>query len=784
MHRLFFIIHFTLLLFATMGQAQNMTIIVVDSLTKEPLPYASFFTDDKRNGYASEEGVINLKVTKNYQEEVLVQINYVGYKLKPIAINSYSSVSLFTVELVPKSDLPKIIVTSPKDIFNGSLSILSPDITSLERVPLIGGEVDLLKAIQLYPGISGETEGTAGLNVRGGNASQTHLIIDGNTIYNANHIGGFISSLPSFGVKNMTIYKGGMPADYGGRLSGILDVQLRDGRKDKVFKKITIGTGLLRAGLEGPLNKSWSYLVNGRIAYPNLIAQVLRVGSYQRNKSGTFEAFNLRDGIAKVTRKSDRLKLSTSVFHSGDSGFSQDDTNPNDFAYEDFSWSTTSLAQRLRYLPSARMVIKGGLSFTNYGYNYFSRSETTNGSGISLSEEWNEINASLRDAGADIKVDYSLTPDVHISAGMEYKQHQFNHDQERFFDQQEEIQDTTALDQSSSTYAGFVRFRLSSSNDKINIDAGLRHAALLNPSHQYLEPRIKVGIAPSKYWRFNFGFDANTQFVHRLAADQTLFPNELWLIANNTWKPSQSRQVFAGFTKFFQNSGLFFSLEAYYKELKELTESDPLQTSSVTTNVNFVQSALSNGRGRTKGIETYLEWKENRFDLSLAYTLSSSERQFPQLNESEWFPFTFDRRHDISVQLFFSLPKKWTVGGTFVHQTGRALTAPIALTTDYGIYGDINNARFPPFHRLNLSVTKSWKGKRKPNYEHQLSFSLYNAYNRRNLYALRLEPIREYSEPGPNGERRLERVSIVANGRTLFPFMIPGISYSLSFLGK
>ena len=752
--------------------AQGYDIRVVSKDSDEGLPFAAVQIGPYNGFFTDEDGYIHLDRRQTADADTIL-ISYVGFEQQSRSVSSLNAESLTLIPLQSLSDLPTITVTTPSAVFNRSLSVVSPKIEELERIPVLAGESDLLKALQLLPGVSGTIEGTADLSIRGGNTGQTHLIIDGNPIYNANHIGGFISSLPSFGVKRIDVYKGGIPARFGGRLSGVIDVQLREGRQDETRHELAIGTGLLRGGTEGPLGEHITYLAAARVAYPTLIQNLAAVGSYKKGESGSHEIFNLRDGIAKLSYDKNRLKATTSLFFSGDSGFSQDDPGPEQFTFEDFGWSSFSVAQQFRYQLDGGFIAKASLTYNQYGYNYFNRERTTENRQIQNSS--GTVSAVLRDPGGRASLDYQITQNVLLSVGVDAIRHGFTHEQTATDESGVEIPDTLDLSQSDTEFNLYTQFRADLLNRRLQIQGGLRNSRLLGAGFSYLEPRVRIGYTFGTGLSLNAGLDYNNQFLHQVRADETIFPNELWLIASDNYLPARARQYFVGLATTLPWIDVNLAVEAFDKEMTGLTEASPFRATQSSTAADFLETLITNGEGRVQGLEFMAERSSECLAVSVSYTLSSSDRRYASLNDGEWFPYTFDKQHDLAITAGYQMKRNWFFTGTWVYQTGRAATVPVLTSPLNNIFSTINNARFAPFHRLNVGFEKTWAGKKRGGHEHVLTLSLYNAYNRENPYAMSFFPRSQTVQDPLTGEQvSVNRIEI--NTRSLLP-IIPGISY-------
>jgi len=575
----------------------------------------------------------------------------------------------------------------------------------------------------------------------------------------------------------MTIYKGGVPARYGGRLSGVVDLRLRDGRSEGRLHEFGIGLGLLTGGSEGEVKENVSYLVAGRFAYPLLIDQLLNGEDFVYNESGTFSSFGLGDGVAKLTYRKEQTKLSFSYFRSGDTGFAQSEGQQS-FDFERFGWATNSLALNGVTDLSSNLTASAALGLVNYRYRLTTRSvDLLNG--VALGEENNKTISNLVDLNGRLSLTYAV-PNFSVSAGAKAIRHNFAYTNSGTSDDGGSL-DTVFSDQRALRYASFLDVE-GTLFGFADFGLGIRRSGLLDPDFAEWEPRLRLGLKLPHNWALNFGAGRQVQYVHRLRAAQTIFPNEFWQIATEGRPPAVADQVYGGFARSFPATGLFISAEVFTQRFDRLTETDPLLTSANSSVGDLINGVRTDGMGTSRGLEVYLDWQRDRWDVSLAYTWAKTDRQFPELNDGEVFPFTFDRRHDIAVSGTYRLPRQWTLTGVFIYQTGRAITVPTRLTRFYNIYERINNARFPSFHLLNLGVEKRWSGKYRKHISHVLSFSTYNTYNRENPYSIGIEPVRtRITVPDPrfpNLPGQQVTVSLRRELKTsfLFPF-IPGVAY-------
>lgn len=770
---------FIISLFHSEVEAQITSLRIVDGKTEEVLPFATVRIGQTGLS-ADDRGVVIIR-SSEYAISDSIYVTYVGYSVYAMAASALAQEKTNVIGLKAQVDLPVVNVVAPHTLFNGSLSAMSLPVSQLIAFPQLAGQADLLKALQLLPGISGGAEGTAGLNIRGGNDSQTHLLIDGNAIYNANHIGGFLSSVPDFGVKRVTVYKGGVPSRFGGRLSGVVDIELLDGRANGVRHEGVIGTGIVSLGSEGEITDGLTYVTVGRFAYPTLVDQLLVSGTYERDKSGEFETFNLYDGIAKISYRKDRNRLSVSYFGAGDSGFSQFDFRER-FNFERFSWFTSSLSLIHDYSLLPNLTLRTSAGISSYEYQLTSRVAVNPPIGDQISLSSNALNSSIRDLRADTEITYVMNDQISMRTGAKFIPHDFNFEQS-FRSESATTTDSITSNQKNMQFAGF--WEATAQFGQLLGELGVRYTGLFGTTFRRWEPRLKVGYTFPKGWMVNTGYEHHTQFVHRLRAEQTIFPNELWQLATDERPPATARQLFFGVSRQFPRRGLFLGIDLYQKWLDNLTESSPVSISQNSAARDLLNKVVTDGSGTSYGVEFYGEWKRKNFTTFVAYTWSKTDRRFPEINEGAVFPFTFDRRHDLAINGEWKLPKSWIVNGSFIYQSGRAITVPTRVTLYYNIYDRINNARFPAFHLLNLSLSKSWKGRKFPNILHVITFSTYNTYDRDNPFSASLVPV-DVRGPVPGLPPRLQLTEIVSRSielRTgsLFP-LVPGISYRLTIV--
>lgn len=770
-----------LVLCPNLTDAQSVSGRVLDAETREPLEFAvARSLAGRGNAYTDAAGEFTFPYENTVRDTI--EVSYVGYKPRKIAVKELLQESFKTILLTTNLNLPTIEVTVPVDFYGNSGSILSPRLSELQSIPALGGESDPLKGLAFLPGVSTGTEGTAGVHIRGGNANQTDLQIDGVRVLNINHIGGFLSAVPNFGIKKITVYKGGVPGKFGGRLSGVVDISLREGRKDKHAASTTLGTGLIRFGVEGPLGANSSYLVSGRIGYPTLIYGLFAKGNFKKREQGNLQNFNLGDLYGKYSFNKNGWLINISGFLSADWGFDQNDLS-SQLDYDEFNWYNNAYALSVKKRVGLRSWVSYKASYLRYSSSssVFNLARTSEGD--TKSERTTGFVTNLWTS--KLRAEHDIGKLLRLSEGVEVIRQANN---SRFSltsdNQQGMTSQSNETMQESTTLSGFVQTDVSLFAGRVEIMGAIRASRYFNGSSLgkiYWEPRARVSLKVSDGLFVNGGYDANTQFDHQLRSNLSIFPDELWIQSDDFILPATSQQVYAGIGgKIGSTNTVQWSVEVFTKNMDGLARVLPGRESEVRFSDQLSSDIVANdGDGRVKGLEVFLRKTTGRNQFWLAYTLSKSERKFANVNFGDWFDFTFDRTHDLSLRWKRSLNERWSVSGSFNFQTGIAFTAPVATAADFDIYTGFNNARYPPFHLLNLGAEKRWKGKKRRNHEHVLGFSLYNAYNRANAYSIEVRPDREVRIDPITGQERLF-VSKKVFTRSLLP-IIPGISYRRNF---
>lgn len=719
------LLFFGLLCFAS-ADAQYV-LKVVDAASLEPLSFAVVSdTTTNYSAYADENGRIS--VPKRVRSAL---VSYVGYASVPV--NMSDTDRSIIVKLKSDLFLPVIEVGSGNatPVFNPSVHIVS--MQQLKINPMLLGEFDPLKALSMLPGVSNGAEGTAGIIIRGGNANQTAIMIDGQQVYNVNHVGGFLSAIPDYGVQFVRLYKGGVPARYGGRLSGVVDLILKNGRKDRSAYQLGVGTALLRGGAEGPIGKKITYLFSGRLGYPTLINDVFSAGGYEKAVSGSHTTVRIYDGLGKLTFTDKDWTVGVNTFLGGDSGFDQFNGSSQLFL-QNFRWSNSLIGIKVNRQLNSSIFIEGGGGLTDYRYNYdefdrLSAPDTTFDQRKVLGD------LDIRDRRAFVRMQYAGGSNFSMEVGNEYTVRIL--DQTFRVDQQGSIPSSSAITSNNSEIVVYTNGSWTHPTGSGQITGGLRLTKYLADDFNVtlLEPRLNGSLRLLPKTFLHAGYDKQSQFVHELITSVNILPNSVWIVADPLTPPARSEQFSIGLAGEIGLQELEWSLEVFSKSMKNLVRIQPGFERDVQAGLaDNTEAIATGGTGQARGVELSLKGDLGKLTYQVAYTRMRSSRTFPTVNQGEEFPFTFDRRNDLSLLMTYRSKGKWSYSSQFIYQSGYAVTLPIATSAFFDIYDSFNNARFPPFNVLNLGAKKEWKGK-KSGHRQELNLSVYNVYNRANAFA-------------------------------------------------
>jgi hypothetical protein len=766
MHLRFFYF-FVFLFVAQIGFSQNKITLsgyISDAQNGETLIGASIYNPKLKIGAVTNEyGYYSLEIPTG---KIEIIFSYIGYnsitKLFKLTENFQAN-----IELVAGRTLQEIEISaeSNKEVVNSTqMSVEKLSMREAKLLPALFGEVDIIKTLQLKPGVKSGGEGTSGIVVRGGSPDQNLFILDEAVIYNPSHLFGFFSTFNSDAVKDVQLYKGGFPAQYGGRLSSVIDVKLNEGNKKEFSGAGGVGLISSRLTLEGPLKKDKSsFMVSGRRTYVDLITRQInnsREGDEDFNPIPDYFFYDLN---AKMNFEvNDKNKIYWSGYLGRDFfKFSDDQIDIN------FNWGNTASTLRWNRIINPRFF--SNLSFTISDYNYKFKNRFGDLATFTLT-------SGIRDY--TIKQNFFFKPNNkhNIRFGIDYTRHQFEIGRLQFGDDAGSFNFTAGQNFTGNSFAGYFAddFEI---NKKWKINYGVRISGFYNEKFfGGIEPRFSAKYSLNPTLSLKASYTNMSQYVHLVSTSGASLPTDIWYPTDIVATPQRSNQIAAG-VSWSITDNLLLTNEVYYKWTNRVVDlRDGAQI--------FVNDDLSSefvfGNGTSYGNELYLEKKKGKFTGWIGYTLALSELEFPEIRNGDPFPPRYDTRHDLSIVGLFQLNRRWNFTATWIFTSGAPTTIPIGRFFIQGIpgadpqfvipeYSLRNDFRMPNFHRMDLGVVCKFWHKWGTS---DLTLSIYNAYDRRNPFFLYID-INDTNEDSIPDSFKAKQVS-------LFP-ILPSLTYNFKF---
>lgn len=668
--------------------------------------------------------------------------------------------------------LESVVINLPsggRSLKNTQIGVDKMTAKEMKDIPQLFGERDPLKAIQLLPGIKPASEGSSGIYVRGGNADQNLILLDEAVVYNAAHLLGFFSTFNADVIKDVTVYKGAMPAQYGGRLSSVIDVRMNDGNNQRFSMSGGIGLISSRLNIEGPIQKNVSsFLLSARSTYIDPFLKMSKDSAINRNKIGFYD---LNAKVNYQLGKKDQLFLS-GYFGSDHLAAGKE---------IGLRWGNATATLRWNHIYNNRVFSNTSLIYSNFDYNIdinlganslniFSRIRDGH-----LKQEWQWSFAShqLR-TGVDV-IYHTINPgDITTSASSNFNP--VNFEKRYSLENALYIADEWKISNKFSLNAGLrvEAFSILGKGNFYNIDVNgvITDTIYIGPGKflkTYIDPEPRVSmrwmLTPSS--ALKAGYARNTQNLHLLSNSTTSRPTDRWISTTNNIKPEIADLYSVGFFKNFGDGRYEFSTETYYKNMQHQID---YRDGADLNRESVLETQLLYGTGRAYGIEFFVKRKYGKLTGWLSYTLSKSEKKIKGINNNDWYNARQDRTHDAAIVLNYKAGNRWSLSATWVYYTGDAVSFPESKYTLnnqlYFYYSKRNGYRMPDYHRLDLGATKTFKPKGR--FSSELSFSLYNAYGRENAYSITFRQSKSDSS-------RTESVQTA-----LFKF-VPSISYNFKF---
>jgi hypothetical protein len=766
---------------ASNSNAQRHTIsgYVRDAQSGESLISASVY--DKKTLSGSSTNTFGFYSVTLGRDTVQLIYSYVGYQ--PLTIKFLlRKDTVINAALLPAL-LDEVVITSNRSehIEETQMSSVSVSMQTVKEVPAMLGEVDVLKVLQLLPGVQSGSEGGSGLYVRGGGADQNLILLDGVPVYNVSHLFGFFSVFNADAINKVELVKGGFPARYGGRLSSVIDVNMKDGNMSKIKGEGSVGLIASKFSLEGPLKKDKaSFIISARRTYLDIIARPFIKAANDGDGVAGYYFYDLNTKLNYKLNERNRIFLSTYAGHDkAYSRFKSDDTSDDgqtrwtsrsEFGLQ---WGNIITALRWNHVVNPKLFSNVTATYSRYRFKIFNEGkETTQSpSGTETTEYGAEYFSGIRDWALKADLDFLPTPNHYVRFGASAILHKFT---PGVFAYRSNVESDTTLGadpKDAIEYALYLEDDFKASRN-FKINAGLHASGFSVDGTFYssLQPRISARYLVSEDWSVKASYSTMAQFIHLLTNAGLGLPTDLWVPATKRIPPQRSSQVAVGAVHNISPT-YDITVEGYYKQMRNLIEYKDGATFIHLD--NDWQDKVVVGEGESYGAEVLLRKNLGNFTGWVGYTLSWTNRTFKEINFGKTFPYKYDRRHDVSVAMTHSWNKKRDFSLVWVYGTGNAVSLPVASYQGYDPYGYYNEVqhyegrngfRMRSYHRLDLSVS-FWKQLKWG--ERRWTIGVYNAYNRKNPFYMDID-----YDPKTEKKRVVEYA--------IFP-IVPSITYGVKF---
>ncbi|WP_207512685.1 TonB-dependent receptor [Longitalea luteola] len=755
---------------------------VRDSLSGEALIGATVAVNGHGKGIVSNQfGFYSITLPHGTYPVIVSFAGYEGQQ-QVIALDHNIEQNFY---LSTKPVLQEVIVSGRKrdgNVANAQMGKIDLTMNQVKSLPVLLGETDILKTLQLLPGVRNAGEGNTGLYVRGGGPDQNLILLDDAIVYNTGHLFGFFSIFNSDAIKNISLQKGGMSAQYGGRLSSVLDVAMKEGNLNKLEVEGGIGAIASRLSVQGPIKKNKSsFIVSGRRTYVDLLVKPFISEKSDFYGSGYF-FYDFNAKVNYIFSEKDRLYLSG---YFGRDVFTY--RNARRAFKADIPWGNSTATLRWNHVFNRKLFANTTVVYNDYAFSF---GATQNDFNIKLS-------SGIHDWSAKTDFDFYASPDHKLRFGAAYTYHTFtpnilsgNQGDNQFYP-----------DNEMKKYAGETGIYIQDDweiGERIKVNAGIRYSRFVQlgpykifsktingdksdsisysrnkPVKTYdgFEPRLTVRYAINDETSLKAAVTRNLQYIHLVSNAGSTLPTDLWVPSTYRVKPQISWQYAAGIFRNFNNNMLETSLEVYYKRMDNQIE----YREGYTPSLKDPEEDFVFGKGWSYGTELYVNKTKGKLTGWIGYTLSWTWRQFDTLNDGLRYPSKYDRRHDLSVVAAYQLNKKWKLSGVFVYGSGNAVSLPErfyvvnrVLTQEYS---KINQYRLAPYHRMDLSATLTPRLKRGQKWQQSWVFSIYNVYSRLNPYFI------YFSQDGSPYDGSL---TMKTRQVSLFP-VIPSVTWNFKF---
>ncbi|MFC0875907.1 carboxypeptidase-like regulatory domain-containing protein [Saccharicrinis sp. FJH2] len=748
---------------------------ILDAQTKDHLPGAAVFVENTARGTATDlDGKFELMLSEG---EYVLMVTFVGYQKTTVTINVPLDKPVVILLKPVDKQLSEVNVSGKQpdeNVRSVQMGIQKLDKNTIKSIPAFMGEVDIIKAIQLLPGVQATSEGSSGFSVRGGAPDQNLILLDNAPVYNASHLMGFFSVFNNDFVQDVTLYKGDIPANVGGRLSSFLDIKSINGTPGKISGQGGIGSISSRLMLQGSLSRTTTFALSGRRTYADL---GLKLYDKERFKDTKLFFYDLNLKLNQTFSRRDRVFLSA---------YLGDDT----FGQSTFAMRFGNQIMSLRWNHIFNDNLWSDLTLLGTQYRYIlgnnDPEEATN------SFEWV---SGVKDFGVKYDLNWHIRENINLQTGFSTTMHQFSPgafyaQSDSAFFQDFVIKGTQALEH------GIYASVNPNIGNRLKLKLGLRISAFqsmgesiiynyndnYNPTDSVvhgqwdiyntywgIEPRIGFTYIINKSTSFKGSYNRNYQYMQIASNATSGSPFEIWFPASPNIKPQEVNQFALGYFKNFMDNSIELSLEGYYKKYKNTV--DFRDHANLFLN-QYLEGEVRVGEGQAYGMELLVRFNQKKWNGWIAYTLSRAERKIPEINDGRTYLAPYDKTHDVSVVFNYKLSDNFSVSSNWVYATGNAVTFPTGRFVYKGkilpVYSDRNSYRMPDYHRLDIGITYTPKPNSAKRWHSEWNLSVYNVYNRHNAWTINF-----YQEDyNPN--------LLYAEMTYLFP-VLPAITYNFKF---
>jgi len=736
------------------GQKHTIFGNISDLKSGEHLLSATVLIAGENTGaFTNNYGFYSLTLTSGIYN---ISYSFIGYKSQTFNIKLNRD-TVLNVGLEPViTTLGEVVVESKEKniVYSNQMSSHSLDLKTIRLVPSAAGEIDPIKNLQLFPGIQTANEGTTNLSVRGGSFDQNLFLLDDAPIYNPSHALGFFSTFNPDAIKSVKIFKTSFPAEYGGRLSSIIDIRMKEGNNQTFTGGGGLGLVGSRLSIEGPIIKEKaSFIISGRYSYAGLTAnafgllgQVFRITSlrdFTPNNEINFYDLNVK---VNYKYKNNHFYISAYSGHDHFYYYAIDNNASMD-------WGNKTGTVRWNHIFNSRLFSNTMFIYSKYDYSYILKDDARH-------FKWSSM---LQEIDLKSDFDYFINNSNHFKFGISVEKH-------KYYPGQIEPRDSTSLtryfslDSQQSIESSSYVSNEQKIGDKISLSYGLRYSAffllgentvytytadmvVVDSSHYNkgelirfyhgLEPRFELRYLLNTKNSIKFSYTYVNQYQHLISNSSVGLPTDVWLPSNNNIRPQFSNQVSIGFYKITTENKFDFSTELYYRRLGNII--DYKDNADLFLN-SYIETQILKGKGLSYGAEFFLEKKTGDLTGWISYTLSRTTKQINGINSNDPYPATYDKRHSLSVVLFYKLSKAWDFGSTFKFTSGGYITIPEGSFQYYGAsfnyYTTRNGYKLPPYHRLDIAFTYKNPKKQLKLWKPEWNLGIYNLYDHKNIFSL------------------------------------------------